>query len=193
MTDREHFERIAALTFEPLQRYLGRRCSADDAADVFADTLSVVWRRLAEVPEGAELAWCYGVARRCLANHRRGDRRRGALAVRLSSSPIISVSDDTADQFAERDRVATALSTLGDLDAEIVRLWAWEGLDPREIAVVVDLTANAVSIRLHRAKKHLAERLEPSEIDHGTEARQKRGNAGHTPGIANDDRGKEAP
>ena len=35
----------------------------------------VVWRRLDAVPD-EPLPWCYGAARRCLANHRRGDARR---------------------------------------------------------------------------------------------------------------------
>ena len=39
-------------------------------------------------------------------------------------------------------------------------LWAWEELAPREIATVTGLTANAVSIRLHRAKKRLAAELD---------------------------------
>jgi RNA polymerase sigma-70 factor (ECF subfamily) len=38
-------------------------------------------------------------------------------------------------------------------------LWAWEGLAPREIATVTGLTPNAVSIRLHKAKKALAAAL----------------------------------
>ena len=52
---------------------------------------------------------------------------------------------------------------------EDVRLWAWEQLQPREIALVLDTTANAVSLRLSRAKKKLAMSIE----------RQNRERAGH--------------
>ena len=38
-------------------------------------------------------------------------------------------------------------------------LWAWEELAPREIALVLGVTPNAVSIRLHRAKGRLRELL----------------------------------
>jgi RNA polymerase sigma-70 factor (ECF subfamily) len=41
----------------------------------------------------------------------------------------------------------------------VLRLWAWEQLAPREIAVVLGVTPNAASIRLHRATRRLRERL----------------------------------
>ena len=47
-------------------------------------------------------------------------------------------------------------------EAELLRLWAWEQLGPAEIAAVLDLTPNAVSIRLHRARGKLKEILEGS-------------------------------
>ena len=65
-----------------------------------------------------------------------------------------------------------ALGDLHALDREVVLLWAWEELAPREIAAVTGMTANAVSIRLHRAKKRLA-----AELD-----RKIAGDAGQQPG-----------
>jgi RNA polymerase sigma-70 factor (ECF subfamily) len=52
-----------------------------------------------------------------------------------------------------------ALAALRREDRELLRLWAWEDLTPGEIAAVLGVTANAVSIRLHRAKARLAARL----------------------------------
>lgn len=183
MNDRDRFEALAALVLVPLQRYLGRRCPPDDVPDLVNDTLLVLWRRLDQVPVGAEVPWAYGVARRCLANARRGDRRREALGLRLRTRWLDATVEDASERIAEEDRVAAALSTLGELDAEVVRLWAWEGLEPREIAVVVDLTANAVSIRLHRARRSLAVQLGP---------RQDRTATGHVRSEP-DDRREEAP
>ena len=51
-----------------------------------------------------------------------------------------------------------ALDALRAEDAELLRLWAWEQLAPGEIATVLDITANAASIRLHRARERLRER-----------------------------------
>lgn len=41
----------------------------------------------------------------------------------------------------------------------MLRLWAWEGLEPRDIAIVLDITANAAAVRLSRAKSALKEQL----------------------------------
>ena len=166
---RLEFERIVEEVFDPLQRYLRRRAAADDVDDLVNEVLTVVWRRLDQVPAGSELAWTYGVARRTLANHRRGHRRR----LRLVDRAATFVDEREAPRWTESSDVAlqVALDRLGELDREIVRLWAWERLEPRDIAAVVGSTPNAVSARLTRARARLA-----SEI-----VRQDRHPAGHRP------------
>jgi RNA polymerase sigma-70 factor (ECF subfamily) len=146
------FTEIAELVYEPLQRYARRRADPGDVDDVVADTLLVVWRRLGDVPAGGELPWCYGVARRCLANRRRGEERHLRLIGRLRAQPVDAPPDDASDADA---RLHTALAGLSPTSREVLQLWAWEGLEPREIAAVLGVTANAVSIRLHRAQQQL--------------------------------------
>lgn len=171
-TRTEKFEDIAAEVFEPIQRYLYRRMPADAVDDVLSETLLVVWRRLDEIPSGASLPWCYGVARRLLSNYRRSDQRRLRLVDRLSVEPQRPVADpqdtDDADPL-----LAAALEELTESERELIHLWAWEQLEPREIAVVVDSTPNAISLRLTRAKQKLANSLE----------RQNRPASGHTPDM----------
>ncbi|MFZ2504330.1 MAG: sigma-70 family RNA polymerase sigma factor, partial [Nocardioides sp.] len=55
--------------------------------------------------------------------------------------------------------IGEALARLGADEAELLRLWAWEELAPREIAEVLGISPNAVSLRLHRAKQKLADEL----------------------------------
>lgn len=157
------FERLARVVVEPLHRYLLRRTSADLVEDVLSETMLVLWRRIDEVPglgEGVEpdpgdvLPWCYGVARGCLANARRADGRRLRLVERLIRS-----HEQAPDGVADHGELHAALDTLAAQDREVVQLWAWEGLAPRQIAEATGLTANAVSIRLHRAKKKIAAQL----------------------------------
>jgi RNA polymerase sigma-70 factor (ECF subfamily) len=61
-----------------------------------------------------------------------------------------------------------ALDALSADDRELVRLWAWEQLAPRELAVVLGISANAASIRLHRATQRLAQRLDAGKNDRST-------------------------
>ena len=153
---REHFESLAAEVYEPIQRYVRRRVDADAVDDVVSDTMLTLWRRLADVPPNARLPWAYGVARRQIANHRRASARHLRLVRRAQAEPRPATSTD-GPLDAE---LHAAIATLPEHEQELLRLWAWEQLEPAEIGVAMGLTANAVSIRLHRAKKRLAENLE---------------------------------
>ena len=165
---RDRFESLVADVHDPLQRYIRRRISADEAGDVLSDVLLTVWRRLEDAPEGAVLPWSYGIARRTLSNHRRAASRHLKLVERLEAERFSARDDDPAGQF-EDPELAAALAGLPAADQEILRLWAWEQLEPREIALTLGSTANAVSLRLSRARKKLADamtRQDPSGPGH---------------------------
>ncbi|MEW2114969.1 sigma-70 family RNA polymerase sigma factor [Streptomyces sp. NPDC005474] len=165
---RARFEALARVVTVPLHRYLLRRADPDQVDDILSETLLVLWRRIGDIPgldperipepdPDAVLPWCYGVARGCLANARRADRRRRSLLERLTWTAA-GAARETGD--ADHTALHEALAQLRALDREIVQLWAYEELTPSRIAEVTGLSANAVSIRLHRAKKKLAARLE---------------------------------
>lgn len=165
---REKFEDLAAEVYEPVQRYVRRRVDADSVDDVVADTMMTLWRRLEDVPPNARLPWAYGVARRHVANHRRTAGRHLKLVRRVETEP----RPTPAGEGPLDAELHTALGALADSDRELLHLWAWEQLEPAEIGVVMGLTANAASIRLHRAKKKLGEILE--------EARKNEASSGHS-------------
>lgn len=160
---RARFEALAPHLVEPLRRFLARRTDPDTAEDVLAETLLVCWRRIDEVPDRA-LPWAYGVARRCLANAERRERRQRRVAGRVAAvdppptAASLSGGVPRADSEAAAE-VRRALAELPYRDAELLRLWAWEELTPAEIAVVLGITGNAASIRLHRARRRLRDQL----------------------------------
>ena len=157
---RARYEALFAEVYEPLQRYVRRRSAPDAVDDIVAEALTIAWRRLDEVPEGMALPWCYGVARRCLANHRRGTARRTQLVSRLHRERPIPSPEADARWDGEPDHaLAAALARLDDDEREIVRLSAWEALAPRDIALVLGISANAASIRLHRVRSKLTAAL----------------------------------
>ncbi len=141
-----------------LLAYAARRCATlDDAEDVVAEVFSVAWRRLEVVPEGdAAVLWLYGVARKTVANQRRGGARQTRLRERMAATtPRPSVSDGAGDDGAALD----ALARLSASDQELLRLVAWEELNHAEIAQVLGISVNAVAIRLHRARQRFGESL----------------------------------
>lgn len=147
------FDEVYARVRDPLARYLARRCAPDAVEDLFQEVMTVAWRRLGDLPAGDEVPWILGVARRTLANHRRGNGRLARLLERLRMDHG-AAGRGTPPPGADPD-LAAALAGLRPEDAEILRLWAWDELAPREIAVALGISANAASIRLFRAKARL--------------------------------------
>lgn len=160
---RARFEAIAEEVFEPLQRYLRRRLDPGRAEDVLSDVMLTVWRRLDDAPPDRTLPWCYGIARRTLANERRGRQRHLRLVERLAAEPPPPGPPDPSELGPDPE-LAEALGTLSADDREILRLWAWEQLEPREIAPVLDTTVNAASLRLSRARARLATSLSRQDL-----------------------------
>ena len=155
---------LVVLVVEPVRRYLYRRTDAATADDVIGDTLLVCWRRLDEVPDDA-LPWAIVVARQCLSNAQRAERRRNRLVGRIIAidPPPAAAHENPAASIVggtpEATRVTTALAGLRRSDAEILRLWAWDELTSPRIAVVLGISNNAAAIRLHRAKARLKQEL----------------------------------
>lgn len=166
-TRRARFEQVAPGLIEPLRRFLARRTDPATADDVLSEALLVCWRRSEELPE-EPLPWAYAVARNCLANAERGARRQQRLASRIAAvdRPPESVPGPGEEGDPE---VAEALAGLRAEDAELLRLWAWEQLEASDIATVLGISANAASIRLHRARGRLRDALRKDEHAAGHE------------------------
>ena len=165
---RRQFEAVYQTTYQPLQRYLRRRTSVDEADEALDDVLLVLWQKLPLLGEIDYLPWCYGVARRTLANRRRSHQRRTRLLDRLSREPA-PIEDRDEAGLDDYPQLAAAFGRLAEAHREVLRLWAWEGLEAREIATVLGITANAASLRLSKAKKKLARVIggqDPTDAGH---------------------------
>ncbi|GAA0925338.1 RNA polymerase sigma factor [Nonomuraea longicatena] len=162
---KQRFAEIYTANYADILAYLRRRAdSHDDAADALAETFTIAWRRLDDVPEGHRARlWLYGVARRVLANGRRADSRRSELVERLGLqleqwAESIVVDDDF-------DAVRAAFRRLSPDDREVLALAGWEGLGSPEIATVLGCSRAAARLRLHRARKRLAKNLKAAGLD----------------------------
>ena len=151
------FEALFHATRIDLLAYIARRCeSAEDAADVLAETYLIAWRKLDAIPAGEQARlWLFGVARNLLLRGASRRRTRHALVERLAAELRLAWSQQSP---VEDERVAplrAAVAALPEREREIVLLTAWEGLAPREIGVVLGVSANVVRVGLHRARTKL--------------------------------------
>jgi RNA polymerase sigma factor (sigma-70 family) len=156
----DHFRRLFLGEYRHVLAYALRRTSnLADAQDVVADTFTVAWRRLDDVPpDEYSRPWLFGVARRSIANQRRSQSRRLAMRERMrGQEPTVSEGEEAIEGRQRFHAVLAALARLPDDEQEVLRLASWEGLSHREIGIVLGCSENAAAIRLHRARRRLEE------------------------------------
>lgn len=148
--------------FADIWRFARRRCdSSQDADDVTAETFAIAWRRRDDVPIEEARLWLFGVVRRVLANHRRSIERQSKVRLRLAQ---------TVGQEAPTDGIRESLGAvweaLGGLsadDRDLLIMQAWDELSIGEMAVILDCSPNAVSLRLYKARQKLTRELQRKE------------------------------
>jgi RNA polymerase sigma-70 factor (ECF subfamily) len=159
------FRRLFDEAYEPVHRYCLRRLSPSDANDATAETFVIAWRRIDDVPVGEDaVAYLFGIARNVVRNTRRSNRRSQRLRSKLADEP--AAASAPADRMLirnEEDRLLLeALATLSDEDQEILRLKTYEGLDSRQISVVLGCSHAAARKRLSRATARLRTAVGPA-------------------------------
>lgn len=151
------FRDLYESTYDDLVRFAQRRVDPELAEDVAAETMLVAWRRFDELPaeRGDARAWLFGIARNLLLNARRGERRRGALEVRIAETMSHRVAADDADAVARRVDLAGAWRRLTPQHQETLALTVWDDLTSSEAALVLGISPVAYRLRLSRARRAL--------------------------------------
>ena len=86
-------------------------------------------------------------------------KKPDSLDERMESGNIPNDKNATPEEVASYQEV---LDTIGDMeqkDKEVLLLKHVEGLDPKDIAEVLNESANTISVRLNRATKRLQQKL----------------------------------
>ncbi|MBV8947077.1 MAG: RNA polymerase sigma factor [Solirubrobacterales bacterium] len=156
---RMRFEAMFVTHHDAVRRYIVRRQAAPLVDDAIAETFLVAWRRLDEIPDRT-LPWLLGVARRVLADQRRAVYRRRSLSERLRIDILTDgLAGDWEPPAALTPELASALAALTEHEREALLLVAWDELSPADAARVAGCSAMAFRVRLHRARRRVADRL----------------------------------
>ncbi|GAB3774511.1 RNA polymerase sigma-70 factor (ECF subfamily) [Nocardioides ginsengisegetis] len=160
------FEELYRVTARDVFAYVRRRRTGD-AEEIVAETYAVAWRRRNEMPpQMFRRAWLFGVARRLLVAASRQQQRETALKRELTTLPI--PEHDTATRAHTAQVMSAALRRLPREQQELLRLVAWEGLTPAELAVSLGVRPGTARVRLHRARRALASDIEVRSLVDGT-------------------------
>lgn len=161
-SDRARFEALFRAHYRDVRRFVLRRTDPATADEVTNDTFAACWRKLDDVP-AEPLPWLFAVARNGLANHWRASVRHDDKTRRAAAG--LSTGRDPAERFAERDAILRAFSGLSERDREALRLTAWDGLSVADAARAAGVSRSGFAMRLHRARRRLAARLDELEED----------------------------
>ena len=167
MSDRQdELYRQAGEQFAPAIARLAATMERDSerARDLEQDIHAELWRSFSRFRGDSALkTWVFRVAHNVAADHVGRDARIPASAdVDVDELELSAVHGDAEGEAAQRHALARAremIRKLPMIDAQIVFLWL-EGESAKEIAEVVGLDANAVGMRIHRAKNRLAKAFE---------------------------------
>ena len=160
MTTDAAFERAYSQYLPAVSAYLARRVEYRFVEDLAADVFAVAWTKRGTVAEGEELPWLYRVSANLVSNHRRR-QATGASVLQLLRTPDTAPSAE--DIVIADESLAGAWRALKARDREVLALALLEDLPIASIAASLGVSPNAVSIRLHRARKTLAELLAGDE------------------------------
>jgi RNA polymerase sigma-70 factor (ECF subfamily) len=117
----------------------------------------------------APRTWLLRIARNAVTDHLRALKRRGSLHVTLDRVPdLVAEVPDQEERLLREERIQTLLNgnqTLSQADQEILSLRYGAGLSNGEIAETLNISHNAVAVRLHRALKRLKQAVDALDRD----------------------------
>jgi len=163
--ERAEFEQLFNSHVHSVRAFIWRRSNGLDvgvseAEDIEADVWSIAWARNESAPTESdfELPWLFQIARHVLANHIRKSDTRRKISNTLHPNEITELAADSLVLLNEE--IAGVFNCLNSSEREVMALTVWEGMKPSQIAVVLGLTPNAVSIRINKARKKILDYLE---------------------------------
>ena len=147
--------------YEPIHSRFEGFCRARvygemDYKDLMNETLLIAYEKLDSIKEDDSfLSFLFGVSVRLLANSNR--KKKAETGVELENYSIDSGS--ITEKEAEAHLLYQALSLLSEVQKEGIILFEISGFSVKEIAVIQNVSEDAVRQRLHRGRGRLTEIL----------------------------------
>ena len=148
-----HPERLIRTVYAYVAYRVGPGMDAEDiTSEVFERALR--YRDSYDPKRGEPTAWLIGIARRCV-NGASVDR-----PVSPDEAAERPASVDVAEEAVRRVALTEAISQLGERDRDLIALRYGADLTGKQIGDILDMTANAVDVAMHRAVERLKQALD---------------------------------
>lgn len=143
--------------FLPLvSSYLVRRCDRSDVEELASRVFEIAWRKRAQAPKEYELPWLYRIAGFVVANHRRATKSEQNFVARFRPLDFAPSPEDIA--IADLN-LSFAWGKLSPFEREAISLTAFEALSNQDAAKVLEISPNAFTQRLAKARAKLKAHL----------------------------------
>jgi RNA polymerase sigma-70 factor, ECF subfamily len=148
-----------------VSRWVRRLSRSHDASDTLQEVFEVAQRRLSDFRGDAQLTtWLYSITVRVVSSRRRKARLRELLFLQAKTEFELDAqaSETPADSLNRRQAtriVYAVLDKLSERDRTLLILFELERLPSSEIATILELTENNVSVSLHRARERFRKLL----------------------------------
>jgi RNA polymerase sigma factor (sigma-70 family) len=86
-------------------------------------------------------------------------KKSDSLDEKMESGDVLKDKTASPEEVASYQEVLDTIEDMEQKDKEVLLLKHVEGLDPKDIAKVLEESANTVSVRLNRATKRLQQKL----------------------------------
>jgi RNA polymerase sigma-70 factor (ECF subfamily) len=151
-----HPDRLIRTVYAYVAYRVGPGMDAEDiTSEVFERALR--YRETYDPKRGEPTAWLIGIARRCV-NGAYSDPQPSLDEVEDRPAP-----GDVAEETVRRLSLIDAVSQLGERDRELIALRYGADLTGRQIGELLDMTAGAVDVAVHRAVERLRQALDSAE------------------------------
>jgi RNA polymerase sigma-70 factor (ECF subfamily) len=138
-------------------RLATREAAEDVTSEVFMKALRALDRY--DPSRASPRTWLLRIARNAVTDHLRSLRRRSSLHVSLDRVPdLVADVPDQEERVLREERIEMLLNAsraLKPADQEVLSMRYGAGLGNQEIAEALEISANAVAVRLHRALARL--------------------------------------
>lgn len=161
MEREKRFLATHAAGHDRIYRYFRRRTeNAATAEDLCAEVFRITWEKTGH-NESLSVMVLFGIAKNVLRNHDRSTVRSASLLGALQLERHESHKDESP--------IHEALSHLSPDDREVLLLTYWDGFSSTEVSDLLNTSAVAVRMRLHRARKALSRLLNTETQPEGVE------------------------
>lgn len=131
------------------------------AEDLTQETFMRYWQALRNGSEMSNTrSFLYTVARNLVIDWYRKHKSDSLDAKMEGGFQIGDVRTPSAETDATYQHVLATMRDLAEGDAEVLVLRFVDGLEPREIAAIMEESANTISVRINRALTRLKEKLD---------------------------------